>query len=45
MLGRGPRLGGYGIAGASHVDLYDKDPYVAEAVDELTTFYREKLGA
>lgn len=33
------------IAGASHVDLYDKDPYVAEAVDELTAFYRETLGA
>lgn len=33
------------IDGASHVDLYDKDPYVAEAVEQLAAFYTETLGA
>jgi fermentation-respiration switch protein FrsA (DUF1100 family) len=32
------------IEGASHVDLYDRDPYVATAVDHLADFYAEALG-
>jgi fermentation-respiration switch protein FrsA (DUF1100 family) len=31
------------VQGASHVDLYDKDPYVAEAVEKLAAFYTDKL--
>jgi hypothetical protein len=32
------------IDGASHVDLYDKEQYVAPAVDKLTGFFTENLG-
>ncbi|MBA8992024.1 hypothetical protein FHW23_003311 [Curtobacterium pusillum] len=33
------------IDGATHVDLYDRDPYVAQAVEELTSFFRKHLAA
>jgi fermentation-respiration switch protein FrsA (DUF1100 family) len=33
------------VRGAGHYDLYDRDPYVAEAVERLTAFYRAHLGA
>lgn len=33
------------IDGATHVDLYDVDKYVAQAVDKLAGFYRENLAA
>jgi len=31
------------IDGASHVDLYDKEPYVTQAVEKLTEFYGTRL--
>lgn len=31
------------IDGASHVDLYDKEPYVGPAVEKLTDFFRAQL--
>jgi fermentation-respiration switch protein FrsA (DUF1100 family) len=33
------------IEGASHVDLYDKQQYIAPAVDELTAFFTTGLAA
>ncbi|MCD0449144.1 alpha/beta hydrolase [Actinocorallia sp. API 0066] len=33
----------YVIEGATHVDLYDRDPYVAEAVAKLTDFFGKHL--
>lgn len=33
------------IEGASHVDLYDKPEYVGPAVERLTAFFADKLGA
>ncbi|MFD8221691.1 alpha/beta hydrolase [Streptomyces sp. NPDC059697] len=33
------------IDGASHVDLYDKEPYVGPAVEKLTDFFRAQLAA
>jgi fermentation-respiration switch protein FrsA (DUF1100 family) len=32
------------IDGASHVDLYDKEQYVAPAIEKLTAFFTETLG-
>ncbi|MFF3663719.1 alpha/beta hydrolase [Streptomyces olivochromogenes] len=32
------------IDGASHVDLYDKEPYVGPAVEKLTGFFRAQLA-
>lgn len=32
------------IEGASHVDLYDKEQYVAPAIEKLTAFFSETLG-
>ncbi|SFJ97902.1 hypothetical protein SAMN05421835_111181 [Amycolatopsis sacchari] len=32
------------IDGASHVDLYDREPHVGAAVEKLTSFYRAHLG-
>ncbi|MFD8003462.1 alpha/beta hydrolase [Streptomyces mirabilis] len=32
------------IDGASHVDLYDKEPYVGPAVEKLTDFFRTQLA-
>ncbi|MFF1596174.1 alpha/beta hydrolase [Streptomyces mirabilis] len=32
------------IDGASHVDLYDKEPYVGPAVEKLTDFFRAQLA-
>ncbi|MGW2698437.1 alpha/beta hydrolase [Streptomyces sp. NPDC001296] len=34
----------YWIDGASHVDLYDKEPYVGPAVEKLTDFFRAQLA-
>lgn len=34
----------YTIDGASHIDLYDKEPYVHEAVDILADFYYRTLA-
>ena len=34
----------YEIEGATHVDLYDREPYVGEAVDVLTTFFDKNLA-
>jgi hypothetical protein len=31
------------IQGASHVDLYDRDPHVQTAVDKLTDFFGRNL--
>ncbi|MFF0967348.1 alpha/beta hydrolase [Streptomyces sp. NPDC003703] len=33
------------IEGASHVDLYDRKEYIDPAVDKLTSFFTEHLGA
>lgn len=33
------------IEGASHVDLYDREPYVGQAVEKLTGFFQEGLAA
>lgn len=33
----------YTIAGATHVDLYDKSPYVEKVTEKLTNFFREAL--
>jgi uncharacterized protein len=33
------------IDGATHVDLYDRDPYVAQAVTKLQAFFAEHLAA
>ncbi|SMC47437.1 alpha/beta hydrolase [Kibdelosporangium aridum] len=41
---RGPKELAW-IEGASHVDLYDKEPYVGSAVAKLTEFYRTSLAA
>jgi len=32
------------VEGATHVDLYDRDPYVAAAVAKLTEFFHENLA-
>ncbi|MDO5531503.1 alpha/beta hydrolase [Sutterella sp.] len=32
------------VQGASHIDLYDRDPCVGEAVEKLAGFFREALG-
>ncbi|MFE4752486.1 alpha/beta hydrolase [Streptomyces mirabilis] len=32
------------IEGASHVDLYDQEPYVGPAVEKLTDFFRAQLA-
>jgi fermentation-respiration switch protein FrsA (DUF1100 family) len=32
------------IDGASHVDLYDKEPYVGLAVEKLTDFFQAQLA-
>lgn len=32
------------IEGASHVDLYDKEPYVTQAVEKLTDFFTANLA-
>jgi fermentation-respiration switch protein FrsA (DUF1100 family) len=34
----------YWLNGASHVDLYDKEPYVRPAVEKLTDFFTKELG-
>jgi fermentation-respiration switch protein FrsA (DUF1100 family) len=31
------------IQGASHVDLYDREPYVSEAVDRIDGFFQGAL--
>ena len=33
------------IEGATHMDLYDKDPYVQTAVEKLSGFFKKHLGA
>ena len=33
------------VKGASHVDMYDKEPYVSEAVVKLADFFAENLKA
>jgi uncharacterized protein len=33
------------IAGACHVDLYDRDEYVSQAVAKLTEFFDRHLAA
>jgi hypothetical protein len=42
------RAGGSGelhrVEGASHVDLYDRDPFVGAAVDKLAEFFTAHLG-
>jgi fermentation-respiration switch protein FrsA (DUF1100 family) len=35
----------YRVEGATHVDLYDRDPYVEQAVTRLTAFFAEHLPA
>jgi fermentation-respiration switch protein FrsA (DUF1100 family) len=32
------------VEGATHVDLYDRDPYVAQAVEKLGAFFTQHLG-
>ena len=32
------------VDGASHVDLYDRDPYVATAVDRIAAFFDRTLA-
>jgi len=32
------------IDGATHVGLYDKEPYVGPAVEKLAVFFTENLG-
>lgn len=32
------------VDGAGHYDLYDKSPYIEEAVSELATFFRSTLS-
>lgn len=32
------------VDGASHVDLYDRDPYVAQAIDKLEGFFTKHLA-
>lgn len=34
----------YYIKGATHVDLYDKSPFVEQAVEKLTEFFTQNLG-
>ena len=34
----------YWIEGASHVDLYDVEPYVTSAVDRIDAFFADSLG-
>lgn len=31
------------IEGASHIDLYDKDQYVNQAVEKINTFFKDKI--
>lgn len=31
------------IEGATHVDMYDKEPYVSEAVEKLSQFFSQKM--
>jgi len=33
------------VKGATHVDLYDKEQYVDDAVSKLANFFQEKLDA
>lgn len=33
----------YLVKGAGHVDMYDKEPYVQEAVVQLASFFAENL--
>lgn len=33
----------YLVQGASHVDLYDRQPYVDEAVEKLDEFFKKNL--
>jgi fermentation-respiration switch protein FrsA (DUF1100 family) len=39
----GPSVELFLIESATHVDLYDRDPYVAPAVDKLTAFFKQHL--
>ena len=34
----------FNIEGATHVDLYCRDEYVAQAIDKLTEFYSAHLN-
>ncbi|GAA1987897.1 hypothetical protein [Catenulispora subtropica] len=34
----------YQVEGATHVDSYEVDEHVSDAVARLTRFYRENLG-
>ena len=38
------RQGFHVIKGAGHYDMYDRSPYVDEAVDRLDAFFRQHLG-
>jgi hypothetical protein len=31
------------IEGATHFDLYDKDPYIGQAVDKMDDFFKKNL--
>ena len=33
------------VKGAGHVDMYDREPYVSEAVVKLASFFAENLKA
>ena len=37
------RKGFHVVEGAGHYDMYDKEPYVGEAVEKLESFYRKHL--
>lgn len=41
----GPSAELFLIDGATHVDLYDRDPYVTQAVEKLTDFFTKHLTA
>lgn len=38
------RCGFHAVEGAGHYDLYDRSPYVDEAVDTLAAFLTQYLG-
>ena len=40
----GNRQGFHVVEGAGHYDMYDKEPYVGEAVDKLDAFFGEYLA-
>jgi len=32
------------VEGATHIDLYDKEPYVPSAVEKMSRFFKENFG-